>query len=66
MAYIVVIFFLRDKNVASHMDHISKNNNSSNDKVHSCDQTRKTIVNLDSKKGEKNNNSSPQLTCLHN
>ena len=48
------------------MDQISEHINSSNNKIHSYDQMRKMVVNLGSKKGKNNYNSSPKLTCLQN
>ena len=48
------------------MDQISEHINYSNNKNHSCDQMRKMIVNLDSKKGKNKDNSSTQITCLEN
>ena len=60
----LLFFVLNKKKLSSHMDQISEKFNSSNHKTHSCDQMIKMIVNLGSKKGENNNNSSPQLIYL--
>ena len=48
------------------MDWISEHINYQNHKIHSYDLMRKMIVILGSKKGDNNDNSSPQLYCLHN
>ena len=45
---------------------ISQHINYSNQKIHYYDQIRKMIVNLGSNKGDKNDDSSPKLTHLHN
>ena len=64
MACIIVICVLNDKKLSSHMSHISEYINSSNQKIHSYDQMVKMIVNLVSKKIEKN--STCQLIHLKN
>ena len=48
------------------MDYISEHLNYSNAKIHSYDQMIKIIVNLVSTKCKNNNNSTCQLSCLHN
>ena len=48
------------------MDQISEHIKPSNHKIHSYDKMSKIIVNLVSKKGENNDNSSFQLTRIHN
>ena len=48
------------------MSQISEHINSTNNKIHSCDQMSKIIVNLGSKKGDNNDNSSTQLSCPNN
>ena len=66
MACIIFIFVLNDKKLSSHMSYITEHINSSNHNIHSYDQMSKFIVNLSSKKGKNNQNSSHQLTHLHN
>ena len=63
MAVIIVIFFLNDNKLSSHVSQISEHINSSNQKNHSYDQMVKVIVNLGINKDKKN--SSPQHTRLH-
>ena len=46
MEFVIVIFFLNDKKLSSHMTQISENIYSSNQKDHYYDQIRKIIVNL--------------------
>ena len=48
------------------MDQISEYINFPNQKIHSYDKMRNIVFNLGSKKGENNENYSPQLTCLKN
>ena len=48
------------------MDHISEYINSSNHKIHSYEKNEKNIVTSGNKKSENNNNSTCQLSCLHN
>ena len=56
-----MLFFVpNNKKLSSHMDQISEHINYSNHKINSHDQMIKMIVNLDIKKGENNDNSSPQ------
>ena len=50
MAGIIVILFLNDKKLSSHMDQTSEYINSSNHKIHSYYKMRKMIVNLGIKK----------------
>ena len=50
MAGIIVIFFLDDNKLSSHMAQISEHINSSDQKINSYDQMRKIIVNLGSKR----------------
>ena len=64
MAVLLLLFVLNDKKLSSEMDQISLNINSTNRNIYSYDQKIKTIVNLGSKKGDKNDNSSPQISCL--
>ena len=67
MVGIIFFFFINDKKLSSHMDQISEHINFSNHKIHSYDKMSKMIVNLGSNKFENNNNNSSwQLTCLHN
>ena len=47
---IAILFFLNDKKLSSHMDHISEHINSLNQKFHSYDQMIKFILNLGSNK----------------
>ena len=62
----LLFFVLKEKKLSSHMAQISAHINSSNQKIHSYDQTRKIIVNLSSKKYENNNNCTCQLSRLKN
>ena len=48
------------------MSQISENINSSNHKIHYCDQIIEMVVNLGSKKGQNNYISSLQITRLQN
>ena len=62
----LLFFVLNDNKLSSHMAQISEHTNSPIQKKYSYDQMIKMIVNLGSKTGENNYNSSPQLTHLHN
>ena len=62
MAVLLLLFVLNDKKLSPEMDQISLNINSTNRNIYSYDQKIKTIVNLGSKKGDKNDNSSPQIS----
>ena len=62
----LLFFVIGNKKFSSHMDQISEHINSSNHKIHSYDQIRKSIVNLGSNKCENNNNSTFQISCLQN
>ena len=64
MAGIIVIFFINDTKLSSHMAQISEHINSSNHKIHSHDQMGKIIFNLRNKKCEKNNNSTGHLNHI--
>ena len=66
MAGIIIIFFLKDNKLSSHMAQISEHINDSNQQIHSYDQTRENIVNLGSTKGENNNKPSFQLIRPNN
>ena len=63
---LLLFFVLGDKKLSSHIDQISEQINYSNQKIHSYNKIINMIVNLGSKKGKKNDNSSPQITCLYN
>ena len=62
----IIVIFLKDNKLLSHMDHMNEQINSKNQKVHFYDQTRKMIFHLVSKKGKNKDNSSTQITCLEN
>ena len=66
MTVFVDIFVLNDNTLSSHMAQTSQPSNLTNHKIHYCDQMIKMIVNLGSKKGDKNDDSSLKLTNLHN
>ena len=57
---------LNNKKLSSHIAQIIEHIISSNKIIHSYDQMRKMFVSFISKKGENNDNSSPQLTLIHN
>ena len=59
------VIFLNDKKITSHIDQINEHMNPTNYKINSYDKTRKMIVDLCSNKGNNNENSSTQLSCLH-
>ena len=62
----IIVFFLNDKKLSSNMSQISEHINSSNHQIYSHDQMRKFIVNLGNRKFKNNNNSTCQLSRLHN
>ena len=62
MAGIVVIFFLNDRKLSSHLAHINEHINSSNHNIHTYYQISNIIVNLCSKRGKNNNNSTCRLS----
>ena len=62
----LLFFVLKNKKLSSHMDQIGEHINSSNHKSHSHYQMRKIIVNIGNKKCKNKNNSTCQLTRLHN
>ena len=62
----LLFFILNEKTLSQHMDQISEHINSSNKFFYSHDQTRKMIVNWGSNIWKNNNNSTCQLSRLHN
>ena len=62
----LLFFVIGNKKFSSHMDQISEHITSSNHKIHSYDQIRKSIVHLGINKCENNNNSTFQISCLQN
>ena len=66
MAGLIGFLVLNRKILSSHMYHISQTINTTNQKIHSHDQMIKMIVNLGSKKDDKNDDSSPKIINLHN
>ena len=56
-------FFINGKKLSSHMAHVNKHINSSNHKIHSCEQIRKIVVNLVSR-GFENKKQLPMETQM--
>ena len=54
------------KRLSSNIYQIIQHINTTNHKIHSDDQIRKMIVNLGSKKGDKNDDTSPKIMDQHN
>ena len=62
----LLFFILKDNKLSSHIYQISEHINSSNNKVQYYYKMSKMIVHFGSKKGKNYDNSSPQITHLHN
>ena len=62
----IIVIFLKDNKLLSHMDQMNEQNNSKNQKVHFYDQMRKMIGNFGSNGIKEHNTSSFQLTCIYN
>ena len=61
---LLLFFVLNDRKLSSHMTQISEHITSSNNKIHSYDETKQIIFSLGNKIFENNDNSSLQLTSL--
>ena len=66
MAGFIAIFVLNYKKLSSNMAQTSQQIDYKNQETYYYDKTSKMIVNLGSKKCDKNNDSSSKITCLNN
>ena len=66
MAGLSVIFVPNNSKLSPHTDQRVQRINDTNHKIHAYGQTSKNILKLVSKKGNNNDKSSPQLSCLQN
>ena len=66
MTGFISICFQNNKKLSAHIAHISQQFNPINHKIYSYDQISKIIVNLASKKGDKNDDSYAKLTHIKN